>query len=70
MGARRALGSSVHRPTPDAERQISLVGLHSIKTGVSSVPLHYIKSRREITSEQQRIDVDRMFHHDSTAKKK
>ena len=32
------LGSSVHRPMPDAERQTSLVGLHSINTGVS-VPL-------------------------------
>ena len=51
MGVRRALGSSVHRPTPDAERQISPVGLHSINTGVC-VPLHYIESRREITSEQ------------------
>ena len=33
MGARRALGSSVHRrPTPHAERQISLVGPHSINS--------------------------------------
>ena len=30
----RALGSGVHRPTPDAERQISLVGLQSISAGV------------------------------------
>ena len=34
MGDRRALGSSAHRPTPDAERQISLVGLQSTNTGV------------------------------------
>ena len=34
MGVRRALGPCVHRPTPDAEHQISLVSLHSINTGV------------------------------------
>ena len=34
MGVRRALGSSVHRPTPGAERKISLVGLYSINTDV------------------------------------
>ena len=27
-------GSNVRRPTPDAERQISVVGLHSISRGL------------------------------------
>ena len=43
MSVRRALGSSVHRPTPDAERQISPAGLHSINTGVCA----FITSREE-----------------------
>ena len=65
MGVRRALGSSVHRPTPDAERHISFVGLHSINTGVCAFALHQ-EPKRDLFRTVA-IDVHRMSHHDSTA---
>ena len=55
----------MHRPTPDAERLISLVGLHSINTGVYTFALHHEQKRDHFGTVA--IDVHRMFHHDSTA---
>ena len=65
MGARRAfnLESSVHRPTPDAERQISLVGLHSIN--ICAFTLHQEQKRDHFGAGA--INVHRMFDRDSTA---
>ena len=64
MADRRALGSSVHCPTPDTERHISFVGLHSISTGVRAFALHQEQERDHFGTVA--IDVHRMFHHDST----
>ena len=56
----------MHRPTPDAERQISLVGLHLINTGVCVFALHQEQKRDHFGTVA--IDVHRMCHHDSTAR--
>ena len=66
MGVRRAPGSCVRRPTPDAERQISLVGLYSsIQVRECAFALHQQQKRYHFGTVA--IDAHRMFHHDSTA---
>ena len=67
MGVRRALGSRVHRPTPDAERQISLVGvfIRSIQVCECAFALHQQQKRDHFGAVA--IDAHRMFHRDSTA---
>ena len=68
MGVRRASGSSVHRPTPGAERHISLVGLRSINAGVCGCvfSLHQDQNRDHFGTIA--IDIHGMFRHDSTAR--
>ena len=65
MGARRASRSSVHSPTPNAERQISLVDLHSINVCECAFASHQERKRDHFGTVA--IDVHGMFHHDSTA---
>ena len=57
----------MHRPTPDAERQISLVGvfIRSIQVCECAFALHQEQKRAHFGTVA--IDAHRMFHHDSTA---
>ena len=65
MGARKALGSSVHSPTPIAKRQISLVGLHSINVQVCECAFTFHREQKRYHFGAVAIDVHRMFRHDS-----
>ena len=66
MGVRTALGTSVHRPTPDAERQVSFVGLHSIiQVYECAFSLHQEQKRHHFGTVA--TDVHLMFRRDSTA---
>ena len=58
----------MHRPTPDTERQISLVGLHSInrlQVCERAFALHEEQKRNHFGTVA--VDIYRMFHHYWTA---
>ena len=66
MGVRRAIGSSVHRPTPDADHiSHSSVFIRSIQVCECAFALHQEQKRDHF--ETVAIDIQLMFHPDSTA---